>query len=171
MSAEAPHLSSTDQILRLRAAWRVAHQEHKSAECDRLWFAAVEISREVLEESDPALLEKIPIRLNERLARDGREWERLIVQVATSEKAAFGAIEYEIEVEQASHFHVRLEQELAFLQGGILFTESAALDAYREGRWSGRTYCFFPDTYRNWSLSPLESFTGLVGPPRITKLT
>lgn len=167
-SAQAPLLS--ERLLCLRKEWRMAHQENRSKDCDATFRSAIQLSQQALEASDPALLERVPILLNERLARDGREWERLIVQVAATERAAFGTIEYEIEVADASRFHSWLENELLALHGGILFTESASLDAYQNGKWSGRTYCFFPEPCRNWSLTPLESFTGLVQAPRITQL-
>lgn len=159
-----------ERLLALRESWRKAHQQHQTQECDRLWMDAVSLSQAVLESTDPALLERIPPSLTERLSRDGREWERLLVQVAAAEKASFGAIEYEIDVGEASKFHQWIEFELTSLHGGVLFTESASLDAYHDGRWSGRTYCFFPDACRNWSLTPLESFTGLAKPPRLAKL-
>ncbi len=162
--------TGVERLLELRQAWRQAHQEHRSKDCDRYWQDAVLIAQQILEASDPALLERIPPSLTERLTRDGREWERLIVQVAASEKASFGAIEYEIEVVQATKFHQWLEFELTSLHGGVLFTESASLDAYHDGRWNGRTYCFFPDACRNWSLTPIESITGLARPPRLAKL-
>lgn len=162
--------SGVQALLHLRTEWNRAHQAHHSKDCDRIWAGAVGIAETVLRESDPALLERIPASLNERLARDGREWERLIVQVAASENATFGSVEFEIEVSEASKFHQWLEFEITTLNGGILFTESASLEAYRDGRWSGRTYCFFPENCRNWTLTPLESLKGLTSPPRLAKL-
>ena len=134
----------TQTLLQLRESWNEAHREQNPSACKKFWSLALDCFVEKTQSADPALLERIPGFLVERLSHEGREWERLLTQAALYEGFLILVIESETAVSEITEYFSKLQSAFKAEQGGFLWGENAAPALSSEGIWSGRFFGFAP---------------------------